>query len=154
MAAPPPPWQTVRGAVGVAADRLLSLDPGHTTGWAWWEAGELVRTGQVDCLDLSHLVDVLDTFRDPTAVVLERYAIYPSKLDQHTLSSVYTLQVIGAIKVYALMTWRLSVSEQGAGDIKRFATSDRLRAWGLWQRSAPHANDAVRHGAYYLTFRK
>lgn len=36
------------------------------------------------------------------------------------------------------------------GRSKSFATSDRLKAWGLWCRSAPHARDAAKQVAIHI----
>lgn len=39
---------------------------------------------------------------------------------------------------------------QSPSDAMRYATSARLKAWGLWQVGSDHKRDAARHWALYV----
>jgi len=130
----------------------LALDPGETTGWAYFEAGELVDCGQAYTPKVELIVPVLERFTFD-ALVIEGYRIYSHKIAEHVGSSVYTLQLIGAVELWRALVAPSSIAvTQYASQAKPFVTDDRLRAWGMYQRGAKHARDAIRHGCYYLVF--
>lgn len=128
----------------------LTLDPGETTGFAFWlhttpiYAGEF-RTSPVS---LNSLIDAALEL-----IVCEDYRIYPHMAYQHINSRVPTIRVIGAIEMLA---WQRSISVvfQSAAQAKQFCNDQRMREWDLYQRGQPHATDALRHGAHYVLFGK
>lgn len=134
---------------------ILTLDPGETTGWSLWEEGQLVEagqeaTGQNPAL-MVEFIRAVDDQHALSTVVYEEYRIRPNKASQHIGSEVITIQHIGAIKVATDMM-DITAVKQTAGMAKGFATDQKLKRWGLFQTGQKHANDAVRHGVYYILF--
>lgn len=135
------------------------LDPGETTGWARFVAGDLIDCGQ-EATDgpaaMAEAVrELLETMQDSDRradrIVYEEYRIRGNRAKEHIGSEVITIQNIGAIKVVA-DELGVPVTKQGAGLAKGFATDTKLRHWGLYQPGMRHSNDAIRHGIYYLLF--
>jgi hypothetical protein len=93
---------------------------------------------------------ILEKFQ-PDVLIVENYRIYPWKLKQHSFSNVPTLQYIGAIRMAAQVR-KIKVVFQMAQLAKQFCTDGKLRAWKLYNNGHKHANDAIRHGCYYLLF--
>jgi hypothetical protein len=85
-------------------------------------------------------------------ILFEEYRVRGNKFKEHVGSEVVTIQNIGAVKVVA-DELAVPLAKQSAGMAKGFATDAKLRRWGLWQTNQRHANDAVRHGVYYLLFK-
>jgi len=140
---------------------LLSLDPGHTTGYAVWhvtcefvqlvEAGHLTTWVRED-LTLQPLEDILRRYKIDH-VVMETYQVYEWKSQDHSWSQVPTVQIIGGIKII-LQQHKIPYSSQTAQVAKQFCTDDKLKQWGFYKVGFRHAVDAIRHGAYFLLFRK
>jgi hypothetical protein len=133
---------------------VLCLDPGETTGWALFVYGELVGFGQWPTTDPAVLADcVAEVARTSplSRIVYEEYRVRGNKFKEHVGSEVLTIQHVGAIKVVA-DELGLPLTKQTAGMAKGFATDTKLRRWGLYQRGLRHANDAIRHGVYWLLF--
>lgn len=136
---------------------LLCLDPGETCGWARFLDGNLVDCGQLPLgktgqEELFNFIKgaVLGSEGD-TTVVCENYKVYEHRKDQHVGSDVVTLQYIGVIKL-ACSLMSLPLVMQMAWQAKQFQTDDKLKQWGLYQVAMKHANDAIRHGCYYILF--
>lgn len=138
--------------------RLLSLDPGETTGFAVWRSDPdkivLERCGQLD----SRTIDKFNgealhyaIFGGVDHVVYERYSVYAHKAQQHVHSDVPTLRVIGSIETLCAQLG-LSNSQQTAQVAKGFCTDDFLKRMYLWVKGMKHARDAIRHGAYFMFF--
>lgn len=132
--------------------RLLAIDPGETTGWAVFDAGQLYDCSQLPTMRVE-MIEPLITISQPSHVICERYVVYPGKGDDHVLDALHTPQLIGAIKLICAQL-AIPVLEQGAGHAKGFMTDKRLREWGYYQKSQKHANDAVRHGCFGLLCNK
>jgi hypothetical protein len=133
-------------------DRLLSVDPGHTTGYALWVRGKLTGFGQLSTLERPLVLRDLVQRRKPTYVVFEAYQIYSWKLDQHAFSDVPTLRLIGALELICLER-DIPYSSLTAQQSKSFVTDEKLKAWSMFQTSTKrHANDAIRLGAHFLIF--
>lgn len=138
---------------------LLSLDPGHTTGYALWscdqenikllEAGQMTTWVRVD-LDLSDMLKMMKALEIKHAV-FENYQIYEWKNADHSWSQVPTIQIIGATKLLCQQN-NITYSSQTAQVAKQFVTDERLKQWNLYQPGMRHARDAIRHGAYYILF--
>jgi hypothetical protein len=133
--------------------RLLALDPGRTTGWAFFHNGTYYRSGTV-VGNAKQVKKLLDDSR-PEVVVIESYRIYASKAQQHVHSDVPTLQLIGALK-YICETHvpPIPVVFQTAAQGKGFSSDDKLKEWGFWPSGpgAVHARDAIRHATHFLLF--
>lgn len=140
---------------------LISFDPGHTTGYAVWhvtkEQAHLVETGQVMTWTKDDLV--IEPFQDlvkkysPTDIVLESYQIYEWKSSDHSWSQIPTVQVIGCIKTICKMN-NIPYWSQTAQVAKQFCDDKKLESWGYWKEGMRHARDAIRHGCYFLLFRR
>jgi len=137
---------------------LLSLDPGHTTGWAVFENYKLVACGQIIAAGIDHELfqafNSLFTQYNPVHIVFEDYRIYAWRKSQHVGSELLTTQVIGAIQTIASMdpTRIIPISKQPASVAKNFCTDAKLQEWGFWPKGQKHARDAIRHGCYFLLF--
>jgi hypothetical protein len=134
--------------------RLLSMDPGETTGWCLFVEGNLEKCGQLDTKD-NYQKTVIEFFRlhQPTHVVCEDYKVYEHKLKQHAWASLHTPQLIGAIKMLAVQ-YDIPMHLHMAGVAKGFCTDPKLKMWGVYQPGVKHARDAIRHACYYLLFNK
>lgn len=150
-------FRTVLGKVrGMAIEKMawpvLALDPGEgTTGWAVFNNGDLAAAGQVSgaATEIENLVECWS----PAIVVAEEYRVYGWKAKQHSWSDIPTLQLIGAMR-YICEKKNIPCHLQSAQVAKGFATDEKLRGWDLWQTSARHANDAIRHAVYFLLCNK
>jgi hypothetical protein len=131
---------------------LLCLDPGETTGWAIFRYGHLTGAGQFAVTNLRIFESLIDRFQ-PDQLVVENYRVYPWLVKQHSWAEVPTLRYIGAILLLAEQR-RIPVHLQMAQLAKGFCKDSKLKEWGLYKPSRRHANDAIRHGCYWLLFGK
>lgn len=137
-------------------ERLLCLDPGKTTGWAFFESGKLTKWGQIpDCYDAQNIdaTKLMQLFEElqPDFIVYEDYRVYTHKLDRHSFSPVMTVRLLGVIETYCQLN-NVRAHKQMASTAKNFCTDNKLEAWGFWQRGMRHSRDAIRHGCYFLLF--
>lgn len=134
---------------------FICLDPGETTGWAVFDRCDLVECGQwatPSPADLATgIASIKEVYPDLDMIVYEEYRVRGNKFKEHVGSEVVTIQHIGAIKVVAAQLG-LSVRKQTPGMAKGFATDRKLRQWVLYQVNKRHANDAIRHGCYFILF--
>lgn len=140
---------------------LLSLDPGHTTGYAVWkctqEFVQLVEVGHVttwtgDDLTFDKFEDILKAY-PITHVVMETYQVYEWKSSDHSWSQVPTIQIIGCIKTLCQQR-KIPYSSQTAQVAKQFCTDEKLQQWNFYKPGLRHGRDAIRHGSYFILFRK
>lgn len=135
---------------------VLALDPGETTGWALFSALEtkasLISCGQIKTWEIGIAVQNLSSLLDqtePDLVIRESYNIYQWKTDDHTWSSVPTLQIIGCLETLCFQR-SILVRGQTAQVAKNFCSDQLLKAWGMYKEGQRHARDAIRHGSYFL----
>lgn len=131
--------------------RLLALDPGTTTGWAFFVDGELKKCGQ--CIGEDIRIEKLILELNPTVVVTEEYVLYPWAIRQQQWSDLPVSQLIGVIK-FICKKQKVAIVMQGANLGKGFCKDARLRGWNYYITGKKHANDAIRHGCYLLLFGK
>lgn len=144
-----------RGTDWKPPERLLCLDPGHTTGWCIFENGELTAAGQaLTQAEGWKCIDALFDDTQPTMVIFENYRVYAHKLERHSNSEVYTLRLVGVIEYLCDIKLGIPRYNQMAHQAKGFVTDDKLKAWGLYKSGLKHARDAIRHGIYFLLFDK
>lgn len=150
-------FQRIRGGKRVP-HRLLCLDPGKTTGWAFFEDGTLTRWGQleqcyddnnIDAVAMNNLLEELK----PDFIVYEDYRVYAHKLDRHTFSPIMTIRLLGVIEMYCQIKG-IPAQKQMAATAKNFCTDSKLKTWNFWKRGMRHSRDAIRHGCYFLLFYK
>jgi hypothetical protein len=127
----------------------LVLDPGGTTGWAYFENGLPRAAGQVS--DEGESIERLIDAKKPEVVVIEEYVLYPWRLKEQTWSDCPEAQLIGVIR-FLCRKRGIRVRFQGANQAKQFCTDIRLKSWKFYLPNKKHANDATRHGAYYMLF--
>lgn len=147
---------------------VLCLDPGETVGWALFSSGYVLRCGQLALqkqlsrgASVSH---VLNSFFDdlvglencerngvliPVTCVVEDYVVYAHKLQANVWSSLFTVRLIGALQ-FLCSDRAIPIVYQMAAEAKFFASDEKLRRWGIFQEKLKHANDAIRHGIYYM----
>ena len=145
----------VRGTDYIPPERLLAVDPGETTGWAYFENGILRSSGQIAHRDLGIMsTKIQELIGDilPTHVVAEDYKVYRSKAKSHSWSGLYTPKLLGAIEFICGMS-NIPLTLQMASS-KQFCTDAKLKIWGYYCKGNPHTNDAIRHGCYFLLFHK
>jgi len=138
-----------------APNVMLSLDPGETVGWAVFGAGKLVQRDQLTSKNLVEMCQLLTSLFEkyqPTTVVMENYVIFASKTKIHAWRKLYTSQLIGAIELLCHQQGATLVLQMPSA--KQFCTYKKLKHWKFFASGKPHANDAVRHGCYYLLFNK
>lgn len=139
-------------------EHLLVFDPGGTTGWAYFKHQELEKCGQLNTKDLQNIAkDIYGTVAyytddpDESLVLYENYRVYGHKQKQHVGSELHTAKVIGIIESVCQLLG-VKTHNQMASLVKPFCTDQKLREWGWYQTTQKHANDAIRHGSYYLLF--
>jgi len=122
---------------------VLACDPGDTTGWALYVDDQLAEFGQSH--GMKDLLTQLKEFPKPDSVVVEDYRVRPGV--NHNYSRVNTIQIIGALKAYALENDARYVLQEPS--IKPIAYK-----WaGLVapkNHALSHEFDAMAHGYYYL----
>jgi len=139
---------------------LLALDPGGTTGIAAFRNGGLVTYTQIKdftpgTLDnfLTRQHRALGTAAANMEVVCEDYRVYQTHTAQHANSSLLTVRLLGALESWT-ERHHTPLHLQMAGQAKPFSTDRKLQEWGMYIAGQPHATDAIRHGVYYLIFRR
>lgn len=133
---------------------VLALDPGETTGYAAFIDGALETYGQIPTPTIPQSIDPLAKFLSSPLleyVVVENYQIYPWKLKDHKLSTVYTPRLIGCIETLCYQHEHPLI-KQTAQNAKKFATDEKLKVWNMYIKGQPHARDAIRHGIFFLLF--
>lgn len=136
-------------------ERVLAFDPGHTTGWAYFSFGKLEEAGEIDTSNMETAVKEVDLLiggYSPDIVVVEDYRVYRWRAKHHIGSELLTVQVIGCIQTIAIQEQVQQIIKQPAHIAKGFCSNEKLKEWGFYQTAEKHANDAVRHGCYYLLF--
>lgn len=135
-------------------ERLLALDPGETTGYAYFHRGQLVESGQLSTQYVKTSIKPLSDFFDAhstSLVVFEDYRIYSWKTDTHTWASLHTPQLLGVIETLCYLR-QIKTFRQMAQQPKQFCTDEKLELWHMYKIGERHARDAIRHGCYYQLF--
>lgn len=140
--------------------RVLSLDPGGTTGYAvmsydpsepidllppndGWYVGQLGP--HEHHLELEQLL-----YRHPNAtIVCESFEFRQYR--QRDNINLMSREYIGVVKLFGQRRGDLyPVVFQTAGAAKPFVTDEKLKVMGLWVPGQKHARDALRHLVTYL----
>jgi hypothetical protein len=142
--------------------RLVTLDPGETTGFSVWDDSKLVDTGHLmtkivrgSVIPLQQWIANLEIKAPmgPTYFVVEEYRVYGHKTEDHAQNDMHTSRLIGCIET--LLTLRgIGYEMRGASFAKGFADDQKLEDWGFWKPGFRHARDAIRHGCYFLCLGK
>lgn len=149
--------------------RILSFDPGGTTGWAYHDLyqGELtggpkIEGGQIGPDDHHAELWELIYRRNPDLIIYEQFD-YRLKKDKQTGLEVpgivlVSKEYIGIIKLWHQKMPKCKIHAQsssygGAGgkSQKAFWTDEKLKVIGVYVPGCPHENDAKRHLLMYVT---
>lgn len=154
-----------------AALVVVWADPGVTTGWGvvrvpisslldrgqvavipemWWRCGQFrsadTSEGVDSYLHLCRAVWEKTEEEDLVVIGSESFTLMMQSTDPALLEPVRFLAVLRD----RLRGTGVGVETQGASEMKRTITEDRLRLWGLWKPGAVHARDALRHCLLFL----
>jgi len=142
--------------VDISEMSILSFDPGHTTGWAYFQGTSLMECGQIETKAIESAVPQIGKLflkTNPGIVIAEDYRVYKWKRDEHIGSDLLTSRIIGCIEtIIALQLNPPFLVKQGANVGKSFCSDDKLKAWGFFRPTQRHAMDAIRHGAHFILF--
>lgn len=130
--------------------KMVTFDPGGTTGWACFQGIDLTACGQFEIDYGKNIKAILDGYT-PDVVVCENYKVYAHKISANVGKEVQPSELIGVIE-YLCNERDIPVVRQMAFQAKGWAKDTKLRAWGLWQKGMKHSRDAIRHGLYFLFF--
>ena len=149
--------------------KILSFDPGGTTGWAYHELynGELtglpmIEGGQIGPHEHHGELWELIYRRNPDLIVYEQFD-YRLKKDKETGLevpgiSLISNEYIGIIKLWGQKMPKCKLHNQsssygGAGGKSRkaFWTDEKLKVIGAHTPGNQHRNDATRHMLMYIT---
>lgn len=140
-----------------AKSKILALDPGETTGVAYWDGTQITLT-QWETKDIGQsfegLVEFLrrhDMDSDFDHLRYEDYKVYGWKASEHSFASLHTPQWIGAIRAAAHVC-DTNVSCKMAQHVKGFWTDGKLKLVDCYSPGMKHARDACRHLLYYMSF--
>ncbi len=126
--------------------KVLSLDPGITTGFATLDSSDAVIADHVKT-DHRAFYDFLVGY-NPDTIVFERF-VYQRR-DKVEL---WPVEVIGVIRLFAEQ-FEIPLYAQTPSQAKNFMTDDKLKKMGLYEAGLVHGMDAVRHLMYYLVVTK
>ncbi len=135
---------------------ILAFDPGHTTGWALFNDRQIRDHGQINTEDIGdatrNVSALFMLWPEVKTVVIEDYRVYKWRAKHHVGSPMLTTRVIGCIETLCVQQQITNIIKQPAHIAKSFCTDKKLKDWGFYEKGQKHANDAIRHGAYYLLF--
>lgn len=153
--------------------KLLTFDPGESTGWATFEIGEpgspykLLDSGTCDMTEvgpalwraivgpvaLAYDTELAGTWEGAGHVAFEDWVIYPHKAMDLIGDYCRTARLIGRIEL-ACQAGGVPYTAQLARNAKspaEQAGAEDLFAYPLHENR--HANDAIRHGVYFELMR-
>jgi hypothetical protein len=124
---------------------VISLDPGETTGIAYWtDEGELLSK---ETLTQDELFDKIETLENIKTVVCEDYRLRQGKQMVQTGSRFVAVQIIGALKAYARRVGAKFVL-QPANVLTIAALHSGVKRPSNHAKS--HDIDAYNHGYYFF----
>jgi hypothetical protein len=138
----------------------MTFDPGESTGWAYYEIHEGVpatlTVGTVP-KDLTKMWHLLHNFPQPDVFVIEEFRLFPSHSKALVGNTFYPCEVIGVLKLYAMLH-KITVVTQAAHAKKYSGASTKDALWvaasGTPGEFTRHAYDAYIHLCYYLRYKK
>lgn len=127
---------------------LLAVDPGTISGIALFEHGEIIYTEEVTEKELLDFIKV----NKPEVLVIESFLHYPW-IKNSTVHTYPVAELIGKIKLLG-DHFGLKIVTQPAGVVKKVVTNEALKHFGIKEYKSKHIMDALRHGIYYLKYRR
>lgn len=79
--------------------KVLSFDPGITTGWCLQDENGIIDVGQA--VGFEELDKVLERHPNPDIMIIEDYVILPQKAKSHSGSRVEPVKIIGMLEHHA-----------------------------------------------------
>jgi hypothetical protein len=156
--------------------KVLCFDPSGnynegsgTTGWAYFEDGELIEFGTISATDSNSLEgywsahEQLIVVKQPNIVVCESFKLFAHKQKAQTWSQMETPQLIGYMR---MMCWKRHVKMifQSPSDKVRVADPILVKIGVLEMKGKNyycngkptnlHIRDAIRHGIYFHKYNK
>lgn len=130
--------------------KILSIDPGFTTGYAVGElAGprifRLIEVGELEWEQRFDLLSIIYTIQ-PSMCVMEDFILYKDKAEAQINSRFPSAKVIGIADLVCHM-FGIDVAMQPASTMKSVSI---LEADKLTVGSSPHMQDAYKHLRYYV----
>jgi hypothetical protein len=143
-----------RGTDWTPPASLLALDPGETTGVAFFTDGEPAWVEQIDTKGMG-IVEIDYKIKKvfPDLVVCEDYRIRANTANIHIQSEILTVRYIGAIE-YICEREHIKLIKIMPSVSKGFFTNDRLKDFGFYRKGKRHGMDAMRLGCHLLLFNK
>ena len=129
--------------------KVVSLDPGRTTGHAvgeLWDGMMTVRAGQTE-FDHIMLYNQLQLL-SPDIIICEEFEFRNRSRKGLDL---YPRELLGVCELYT-QQHKIPLFRQKAMVGKGFYTDGKLKEDGLYVRGKPHAMDALRHLLHWFTF--
>ena len=124
---------------------VISVDPGDTTGIAYWEDdGTFISR---ETMSQNELFDKLEQLSDVTVIVCEDYRLRQGKQMAQTGSRFVAVQIIGALKDYARRVGAKFVL-QPPNILTIAAMHSQVKRPSNHAKS--HDIDAYNHGFYYF----
>ena len=124
---------------------VISVDPGYTTGIAYWEDdGTFISR---ETMSQNELFDKLEQLSDVTVIVCEDYRLRQGKQMAQTGSRFVAVQIIGALKAYARRVGAKFVL-QPPNILTIAAMHSQVKRPSNHAKS--HDIDAYNHGFYYF----
>ena len=125
--------------------KILSFDPGGTTGWALIGYNEkesrLLDYGQITGGYKGFKEFYLNSSIEPDVIVCESFSLRPG-MPSVNLEPCYVIGVLYALADRELILYPPSY--------KVFCDNDALKRLGFYIRGQQHARDAIRHAVAYL----
>lgn len=126
--------------------RVLSFDPGETTGWVYQDPQKMIDYGQASGLE--NVMKVCEEFvGEVDYLVVEDYVILGKKAMSHAGSRVPAIQVIGYLKAWAI-TNKVPIQMYNAR--LKPTQQKRTQKFPKGAHSKNHWVDAYNHGRYFL----
>lgn len=128
---------------------ILGVDPGTTTGLAFWDEDdrEVHVWAEQPAVTAVHNVWQFVERGEISHLVCERYDITPNTLRVTRNADPYHVE--GALKIHCAIH-QVPFIQISRADAKRFATDEKLRALGWFWRGQKHARDATRQLVTHL----
>lgn len=126
---------------------IIAVDPGKNTGVAFYNHAwdELTAVQDLDQIETVYAVYSKLVVGTVEVIVCESYSVTGSRVVKF---QPYSLEIIGALRWLAEL-FGVEFVLQKPGDAKKIGSDDRIKKWGQWKSSTPHANDAQRHAFLY-----
>lgn len=134
--------------------RVVSLDPGQTTGWAAWTDYEDKSVSQFTCGQIGPQEHHKALFDMLGMLHTSEYAIVCERFEYRNRSrpglELISREYIGVTRLFVQERSDVHLEMQSASQAKGFVTDAHIKKLGLWSPGDRHAMDAYRHLLYFL----